>query len=376
MSILQVCAKYYPDIGGLESHVQNISERLAQKNDVSVLTTDPVGTLPKEEVINGVRVRRFKSWAPNGSYYFSGDLKKFLVKESDEYDIVHAHGYHAFPALYAAQAKGRNKLVFTPHYHGGGHTFFRNLLHKPYKFFGSKIFEMTDRIICVSNYEKTLVMDHFKVEEKKVTVIPNGVHLKEFENLKKRVQNHKTLLYVGRLEKYKGVQFLIKALQKLRSNVIVDIVGKGSYKNTLIKLAMKLGVRNRIRFFSELSRAELIQRYSEADVFLFLSKYEAYGICVAEALASRTPCILANTSALREWVDNECCFAVDYPIKVDTLSKLITEVIGTKVDKVKLWDWEDVVDEVTLVYENLLTETNVGGLDKSTQMCNVSSAGA
>ncbi|EMR73160.1 hypothetical protein MCGE09_00511, partial [Thaumarchaeota archaeon SCGC AB-539-E09] len=55
MKILQVCPKYYPNIGGVEEHVRNISERLAKKNDISVFTTDPSGTLRKEEIINRVK---------------------------------------------------------------------------------------------------------------------------------------------------------------------------------------------------------------------------------------------------------------------------------------------------------------------------------
>jgi len=120
MRILQICPRYYPDIGGVEEHVKNISERLAKKHDVTVFTTDPSRKLPKQETINGVKIRRFKSWAPNEAYYFSRELKKCLMEDSYSFDIMHAHSYHAFPALYAAQAKGSNKLVFTPHYHGEG----------------------------------------------------------------------------------------------------------------------------------------------------------------------------------------------------------------------------------------------------------------
>jgi glycosyltransferase involved in cell wall biosynthesis len=105
MKILQVCPRYYPDIGGVEEHVRNISERLAEKYDVSVFTTDPSGKLPKQEVINSVKIRRFKSWAPDEAYYFSREIKKCLMKNSDCFDIVHAHSYHAFPGLYAANAK-------------------------------------------------------------------------------------------------------------------------------------------------------------------------------------------------------------------------------------------------------------------------------
>ena len=97
MKILQVSPRYFPCYGGVEEHVKNISEGLSKNHEVVVCTTDPSGRLEKEEVIKGVEVKRFKSFAPSDSYYFSGDLKKYLHDNCHEFDVVHAHSYHAFP---------------------------------------------------------------------------------------------------------------------------------------------------------------------------------------------------------------------------------------------------------------------------------------
>jgi glycosyltransferase involved in cell wall biosynthesis len=354
MKILQVCPKYYPETGGVEEHVKNISERLAEKFEVSVFATDPTGKLPKEELVNNVKVIRFKSWAPCEAYYFSTTLKKHLTKHSDSFDIVHAHNYGALPALYAAQTKGKNKLVFTPHYHGTGHTFIRALLHKPYKFLGKTIFEKADKIVCVSNYEKGLIINNFKVDEEKIVVIPNGVNLEEFRGLKRtKKKNYKTILCVGRLEEYKGIQYLIKVLPLLEGDVVLEIVGKGPYKEKLVKLARKLNVTERVKFFQDLPRNKLLQRYANADVFILLSKHEAYGLSVAEALCAGIPCIVANTSALTEWVDSENCFGIDYPIDLDALADLIMKVIGKGVCKSAVLDWNEAANRLTKLYVEL-----------------------
>ena len=275
------------------------------------------------------------------------------MKNSNNYDVVHAHSYHAFPALYAAQAKNRNKLVFTPHYHGTGHTFFRSMLHVPYKFLGKKIFEKADKIICVSKYEKSLVAKNFKVNDEKISIIPNGLNLEEFEGLQKEKKDYRAILYVGRLEKYKGVHCLIKALPMLNNDTVLEIVGKGPYKKSLVKLVRKLGLESRVNFHHNLPKEKLLQKYADADLFVSLSKHEAFGICVAEALASKTPCIVANTSALEEWIDNENCFGIDYPIDVDELGKLINEVIGREIGAVKLYAWDDTVRELSRIYEEI-----------------------
>ncbi|MFA5367033.1 MAG: glycosyltransferase, partial [Dehalococcoidia bacterium] len=81
------------------------------------------------------------------------------------------------------------------------------------------------------------------------------------------------------------------------------------------------------------------------------SRYESFSIVVSEALAAGVPCIVANTSALTEWIDNTNCYGIDYPIHIDRLASLINEVIGRKVGEVRLWDWDEVVKETLKVYQ-------------------------
>ena len=217
IKVLQVCQRYFPYIGGLETHVRKISEGLARQGfEVDVVTTDPSRRLPKEELINGITIRRFKGWAPNEAYYFSEGLRRHLFRVSKDYDIVHAHGYHAFPALYAAFAKRSNLFIFTPHYHGKGHTFFRNILLVPYKIIGEKTFQKADKVICVSNYERCQISNDFDVEYSKFVTIPNGLDSQEFKVLRKqKKQRRRIILCVARLEKYKGINWKVTSSYKL-----------------------------------------------------------------------------------------------------------------------------------------------------------------
>lgn len=95
--------------------------------------------------------------------------------------------------------------------------------------------------------------------------------------------------------------------------------------------------------------------YAAAGLFILLSQYETFSIVVAEALAARTPCIVAKTSALSEWIDNKNCFAIDYPIEVERLAELITKVSGKEIEHVKLWDWDVVTQQIAKVYEQELS---------------------
>ena len=348
MRILQVCPGYSPAIGGVEQHVRNISERLAREHEVTVFATDPSGRLPKEEERNGVLLRRFKSFSPNNAYHISFGMLRELRRS--EFDIVHGHSYHAFPLFFSRYAK-RNKFIVTAHYHGRGSTMIRDSLIRLYKPFGKKVFQEADRVIAVSNYEKDLLIEGFKIDDAKITVIPSGIDLAEFRDMERVAKSHKTVLYVGRLEQYKGVQYVLHALPRLNRGIRLEIVGKGPYKERLMRLAKELGVEDRVDFYQDLPREELLGRYANADLFVILSKYEAFVTVVAEALASKIPCIVANTSALGEWVDNQNCFGIDYPISSHRLAELINKVIVQKVGDVALWDWEQVVEETVRVYQ-------------------------
>jgi 1,2-diacylglycerol 3-alpha-glucosyltransferase len=355
LKIAQVCPRYSPDIGGVETDVKEISERLVLKgHEVEVITTDPSGKLRKKDEINKVKVTRFNSFAPGNAYYFAPQI--YIYLKNNDYDVIHVHSYHALPALFAALSGRRTKIVFSPYYHRGGHTPFRNLLHKPYKLLGNVIFSFAETVICISEYEKKLVESDFNVSEKLIK-IPNGLNLQELKNLKpqKSENEDKTLLYVGRLEEYKGVQYIIQSLSELK-DFRLTIVGKGAYEKELHDIAEIQGVAGRIEWLKDLSRQELLDCYAKADIFLMLSSHESYGITVAEALASGIPCIVAKGSALDEFVDGIHCFGLDEPSNIKSIIKFIHQAENLKnnsdftVGKLNIYDWNQITEEIENVY--------------------------
>jgi glycosyltransferase involved in cell wall biosynthesis len=348
MRVLQVCHKYHPYIGGVEELVKKVSERLARDYAITVFTCDPSGKLPKEEEINGVSIRRFKSFSRDDAYHISLEMKRAL--ERCNFDVVHGHNYHAFPLHFCRYVKNC-RLVISPHYHGHGHTFFRNVLIKLSKPLGKTTLARADSIVAVSEYEKRLLIRDFGITEDKISIIPGGVDSREFSNVGEIPRENKTILYVGRLEKYKGVQHIIKALPLLSNDFRMRIVGGGAYKGELLRLMHRLGMDSRVSFYENLPREELLRMYASSSVFVMLSQHEAYSLVLGEALASKTPCIVANTSALAEWIDNKNCLGIAYPVKRDRLVGLIPQVANTKVDDVKIRDWDEVTAELIKLYQ-------------------------
>lgn len=353
MEILQVCPYTYGiGTGGVARYVQNISERLAENHHVTVYATDATGKFPRESVVDGVRVERFRRFAPGRAYFLSWDMLLKLRKSN--FDIVHAHSYHALPMHFSVLAKCK-RLVVSTHFHGQGSSAFRNALINLLKPLGRRTLRKADRIIAVSDYEKGL-LSQFGVDSNKIVTIPCGVDFSEFSKLDRHEKKSKSILYVGSLESYKGTEGLVEVLPKLAENVMLEVVGKGPVKGRLQRRALELGVKDRVRFYSSLPRDELLQKYLDADVFVLLSKYEAYSMAVAEALVAGLPCIVARTSALTEWIDNLNCIGLDYPIDINELAKLIKGGINDRrVDwkmgyREKIIDWREVVKRLEHAY--------------------------
>jgi glycosyltransferase involved in cell wall biosynthesis len=365
MKIAQVCPRYYPYHGGVETHVREISQRLMKRNfDIEVLTTDPSGKLPREEVIDGIKVKRFRSWAPNESYYFSRELKKYLMKNSDSFDIVHAHSYHAFPALYAAQAKKNNVFVFTTHYLGKGQTFFRNLLHIPYNFIAKKIFEKSNKVICVSKYEKWLLASTFKIENKKICVIPNGVKINELARYRWNPDfSQVKITFSGRLERHqKNVDKLIKSFGILIGENHIDaklvIIGCGPHEKGLKRLVQKLKLENRVVWKGWLSRPKYLEELASSTVFVMPSEYECYGMAAAEAIVLGVPTVVANSAALSEFVEKRLALGISLPITPQKIANAVNQTI-TKQWKKQAQDhgilsWKSISEILATLYETLL----------------------
>ena len=357
MKILQVCpGAYLSGRGGVSEHVVRISEGLVKRgHDVTVFATNP-GGLAWSEVVNGVKVRRFKRFAPGGAYFFSPSMLLALLNA--DFDVIHAHGFHAFPMHFASLAKCK-KFVVTPHFHGAGHSVFRDCLFKLFQPFGKSTLLRADVVIAVSKFEKSLLLKHFGLDDSKIVVIPNGVDFGEFIGLKSHERGFRSILYVGRLEDYKGVQYLVDVLPRLPKDVVLEIVGRGSLRAALEKRAKLLGLDGRLLFFQDLPKRELLQKYVDADVFVLLSRHEAYSLAVAESLVAGTPCIVANASALTEWVDSTSCFGVDLPIGIGELADLINQVLRSKfkIRDINKWTgqkilcWNDVAKKLEKVYE-------------------------
>lgn len=376
MKIIQVCPAFSPYRGGLETHVEEISKRFAKAGfDVKVYSTDPSGKLPKRQSKDGFEIFRFRSLSPKRIYFFAPELYNALAKVKDV-DIIHAHGYPNFPALASAAAKSANRkpLVFTPHYGGYdvqtmGTGIWRIFAKKFYNLsIGRYIIQNADTVVAVGKSEREALRRKFDVEEGKIRYIPNGVNTQIFPRTVENVGDKKTVLYVGRLEKYKGIHFLIKAFKKIETlhpEAKLVIVGSGPYKEDLIRLASSLNLHSKVKFLQNIPEKSLMQLYQSSCVFATLSQFEAQPIALVEAMASGLPVVATNVGAIGELIrDHETGLLLDFPPKEETLVELISfllkndnfsKKIGAEARKLILstFSWDRTVNELTELYKEV-----------------------
>ena len=344
MRIAYVTPRYAPNVGGVETHVKELGERLAERgHEISVITADYTTDLPEIEEINQVTVNRLDGFSPGGAYHIAPQVAKIV--RSTNADLVHAHSYHAFPLFFAALGVQDRPFVTTPHYHGGSANRIRDKLLHVYKPFGRWALQKSDTVIAVSEWEAEMLEEDFDIQS---TVIPNGLNVERFESAEPEDRERPYVLTVGRLERYKGVQYAIRAMEHLPEYELV-IAGSGPYREELNELVTVLGLSDRVSFEGYVDESRLPSLYAGADVFLTLSKFEAYGLTVGEALASGTPCVVRESGALIEWADRVDCVSIDDVVPI-AVAKAIHQAESLSAPHSPIPKWDDVVDEIEEIY--------------------------
>lgn len=345
MHVVQVTQSYPPSQGGVENHVEAISTRLVEAGyDVTVLSAD-AGTGERTESKNGVTVRRYRSFSPKDAYHFAPQVADVIRKI--EPDIVHAHNYHALLLPFAAFAARDTPLIVTPHYHGGSETRFRDLLLKIYHPIGQCVLDLANAVVAVSEWERDQLRSDFGIEPK---VIPNGIDVDRFSTAEPHNHVRPYLLYVGRLEKYKGVQYAIRTMTEFPDHDLL-IAGSGPYKKQLKNVAKRTGVEDCVHFLGYVPDQDLPSLYRGAEVFVTLSSFESFGLTVGEALAAGTPCVVLRRGALVDWETYESVVGVDSP-DIKRVSQAVNSVRSLDVDKSRIPRWGDHVERLINLYHD------------------------
>ena len=301
--IIHVTPFYHPVIGGVEEVVKRVAEYMAKKgNEVYVITYNRLrkggyNILPKEEVINEVRVIRLKPdfiWS-HGTY--SSKLPQVI--KAIKPDLVHVHVWR-HPHVFQV-AKLRRTMGFKAVLHG--HAPFHKIsqlgittwiYHRLMDSFGKDYLKMYDTYIALTPYETKRVRN-MGLDYSRVTVIPNGIP-EDSCVVDPAAKKEHQILYLGRISVSKNLDLLIKATSyviKTISRVELVLAGpdEGIIKG-LLKYAAKKGVR--AKYLGEIRGKPKHKLYIESIIYALPSLYEAFGITLLEAGMHATPSVITG----------------------------------------------------------------------------------
>ena len=159
-------------------------------------------------------------------------------------------------------------------------------------------------IICVSQPSKEDVISEFKVDEERITVIPNGIDIETFRpSLKNKPFEYNIVTTASADIPLKGLRNLILALPRVIKefpNTSLTVIGKSPKKSKLHKLIDDLDLEDRISFRSGIDEEEIVDIYHNSDIAVIPSLYEGFGFGAGEAMACGVPLISTDSGGLKQ----------------------------------------------------------------------------
>jgi len=289
--VLHVGKFYPPHRGGMETHLELVCEGLSRNCDVSVVVAND-GTRTISDVVGSVPVTRVGTLSHvAGTALSPGMVRAIRMHPAD---IIHIHWPN--PTAVAAYLVSRHpgRLIVTYH----SDVVRQKILAKCFQPLLRKLLSRADRVIATSQcYMET--SDVLRDVKEKCRVIPLGLRTESYRTVDpaevERIRTQfgpRLLLSVGRHVYYKGFEYLIAAMRRVKAKLL--LVGDGPLRKELEALAKRIGVQDRVVFLGEVRNVAAY--YHAADVFVLpsITRSEAFGIVQMEAMACGLPVI--NTS--------------------------------------------------------------------------------
>ena len=392
MKILQVTNFFKPswESGGPARVVYEISKKLVERgHDVTVYTTDGYKSRLDVKKNKPVNVNGIKT------YYFR-NLSSYLTREMvllipyyllivarsklKDFDIIHIHEHRTILAVIVHHYAKKYGTPYILQAHGAlPRITKKKRLKKLFDaFFGYRILSEASKVIAVSKAE----VEQYKqagINEDKIATIPDGVDVEVFKELPTQGKFRKKydikeedhiILFLGRIHKRKGIDFLIKSFSELTkemSEVFLVIIGSNDgYMIEVEKLIKTLNLGNRIKLMGYIDENDKLSAYVDADVLVYPGISEIFGLVPFEAMMCGTPVIVADDCGCGELVkESGAGYLVEYG-DIERLKEKMKRVIENPEDGAEM-----VKKGKRFIFENLSWDVvirNVEPLSEKTIM--------
>ena len=391
MKILMLTWEYPPRVvGGISKVVYDLSHKMVKEgNEVTVVTYKDGDNVKYYENDKGVEVYRVDNYMirPNNFIDWIMQLNFNMITKANEiinkngkFDVIHAHDWLVAYSAKSIKESYNIPLISTIHATESGRN--SGIHDETQRYINDSEWMLTyesSEVIVNSNYMKNEVQRLFGLPYDKINVIPNGVNLQLFSNVnidydfrrQYAMDNEKIILYVGRLVYEKGIQNLIAAMPKILDRYHdskLIICGRGGMIDELREQVKYLGIDNKVYFAGYCDSKKMQKMYKCADVAVFPSTYEPFGIVAIESMLSGTPTIVSDVGGLNEIVEHGVTGMKSYAGNANSIAdsvlallfdpKLCANISQNAIKKVKEnYNWAKITDNTYYVYQLAIGKT-------------------
>jgi len=339
---------YYPYVGGITIHVENLMKHL-KDIEFHVLTYNNYEENEyKNVIIHSVpHLKKFRGVSYLINAYKIG---KNIIKKED-INLIHAH--YAFPqGCVGALLKNKLSIPYILTLHGSDALILKNSLKGRY-FFKYAV-KNSDKIICVSKYIKSQLDEDLK---NRAVVIYNGVN----KNLLYNEGDYNFGLFVGAFVPQKGVDILIESIKDIDFNF--KLIGDGKLYKNIEKFVLKHNLKH-VELLGKKNFDETASFMRRCSFLIAPSRSEGFGMVAVEAMACSKPVIATKVGGLKEIViDGYNGLLVEKNNPNDLREKILELINNEDLRKIlgkngrefsKKFSWEECAKNVKGMYEEVL----------------------
>ena len=226
-----------------------------------------------------------------------------VIAEENEFDIIHAHDWLAYPAGIAAMEVSGKPLVIHVHAtdfdRSGG-----NVNPDVYRIEKSGM-DAASKIITVSNLTREIVINKYNIDPEKVETVYNAVEPVEISDdiVVEKGFDENVVTFLGRITLQKGPEYFVEAaykVLKVMPDVRFVMAGSGDMMERMIRRAASLKITDRFHFTGFLKGQDVFTLLAMSDVYIMPSVSEPFGISPLEAMQSNVPVIISKQSGVAE----------------------------------------------------------------------------
>ncbi len=375
MKINWVAPHFYPETGGVETHVEQISNYLIERGHAVTVHTSAVSVTKENLTETGelgeIKIKRYRP-SLNRSFYLSRFKPVFYLG-----DIIVMEGYPSLTNDYIVKKYyGRFPMVI---YIQGVVLPVSGTARRMKGLYdamvGVKTLNLADRLIAMTELEKKWCEGE-GISTDKIDIIPNGIPKEAFKRYdgnaaKKKFGLDRYLLFVGRMYQEKAPLHLVNALDNLKDdfpNLGVIFAGPDQGEAAKVSaLAKEKGLGDRVVYAGKVEEQEKFELLAGCEAFVLPSKFEAQGIVFIEAWTQKKPIIGTRVGGVPYVIkDGETGLLYEYG-DMDGLTGHIRTILENPGEARRLgdngfaevgqnWRWPVVIDRIEKVYEEAIDE--------------------